>query len=80
MGNPIRAKQAILEVVENQLRSHEPPETQQALDRLLAAGYTRQKAVELIATAVAEEIWQILHEKKPYDAERYKACLSRLGE
>ena len=79
MPNPKCVKRALLEVVESQLQSNEPPETRQALDRLLAAGYSRQRAVEFIATALVEEIWQVLHEKKLYDAQRYKALLEKLG-
>ncbi len=79
MANPKHVKRAILEIVENQLRDDEPPETQQALKRLLAVGYSRQEAVEMIGAAVASEIWHILHEKEQYDAERYKAALNKLG-
>ncbi len=79
MTDGVRVKQAVLEVVESQLRNNEPPETRQTLDRLLKAGHTRQKSVELIATALLEEIWQILHENKPFDAQRYKALLDKIG-
>jgi hypothetical protein len=72
-------KATILEVVENQLRENTPPETQQTLKRLLAAEYTRQRAVELIGSAVVEEIWQMLQERKPFDRARYKALLDKLG-
>lgn len=73
-------KETILEVVENQLRENNPPETRQTLERLLAAGYTRPAAVELIGSAVVEEIWQMLHERKPFDRARYKASLDKLNE
>ncbi|HLZ80016.1 MAG TPA: hypothetical protein VKP04_00145 [Ktedonobacteraceae bacterium] len=79
MPNRARLKRAILEVVENQLRDDTPPETRQTLDRLLAAGYSRQQAVEMIASAVASEIWHIGHEREQYNAERYKAALKALG-
>jgi hypothetical protein len=41
-----------LEVVENQIRDNDPPETRQTLDRLLAEGYTADEARRLISTAV----------------------------
>jgi hypothetical protein len=78
MPNPKRLKRAILEIIENQLRDNEPPETQQALNRLLAAGYSRQAAVEMIGAAVAAEIWPIIREKQPYDSERYVAALNKI--
>ena len=79
MANPKRVKRAILEVVENQLRDNEPPETQETLKRLLATGYSRQVAVEMIGAAIASEIWQVVHEKQAYDPERYKAALNKIG-
>jgi hypothetical protein len=44
----LHLQQAILEVVENQLRANDPPETRQTLDRLLASGYSRKDAIKLI--------------------------------
>jgi hypothetical protein len=72
-------KETILEVVENQLRAKNPPETRQTLERLLAAGYTRTAAVERIGSALVEEIWQMLHEQKPYNPVRFKAALDKLA-
>ena len=71
-------KKLILEVVENQLRDNDPPETQQTLDRLLAAGHSRKRAMEMIGSAVAEEIWTVLRQEKPFDRKRYKAALDKL--
>lgn len=42
MTNP-RLKALILEVVENQIRDGDPPETQQTFERLLATGHARQQ-------------------------------------
>ena len=72
-------KAAILEVVENQIRNSDPPETRQALARLLAAGYSRKQAIEMIGSALVEEIWAILHDHKPFDRVRFTALLVLLG-
>src|SRR5689334_12950185 len=72
-------KATILEVVENQLRENNPPETRQTFERLLAAGYSRQRAVEMIGAALVEEIWTILHEKKQFDHARFVGLLEKLG-
>src|SRR5205823_11954285 len=71
-------KEAILEVVENQLRDNNPPETRQTFERLLAAGYSQQRAMEMIGSAVVGEIWNVLHEKKPFDLARFVGLLKRL--
>jgi Domain of unknown function (DUF1841) len=72
-------KAAILEVVENQIRDGDPPETRQTLERLLAAGYARKQAIEMIGSAVVEEIWAIQHEHKPFDRARFTALLEQLS-
>jgi hypothetical protein len=72
-------KATILEVVENQIRNSNPPETRQTLERLLAAGYSRKQAVEMIGSALVEEIWTILHDHKSFDLARFTALLEQLG-
>lgn len=72
-------KAAILEVVENQIRHNDPPETRQALERLLGRGYSRKQATEMIGSAVVEEIWAIMHDNKPFERARFAALLEQLG-
>jgi hypothetical protein len=72
-------KAVILEVVENQIRDGDPPETRQTLERLLAARYSRKQAIEVIGSALVEEIWAILHDNKPFDRERFTALLEQPG-
>lgn len=76
--NP-QLKAAILEVVENQIREGDPPETRQTLERLLAVGYSRKQATEMIGSAVAEEIWAVLFYNKPFDRARFIMLLEKLG-
>jgi Domain of unknown function (DUF1841) len=72
-------KAAILEVVENQIRNNDPPETRRTLERLLGRGYSRKQATEMIGSAVVEEIWAVMHDHKPFDRARFTAFLERLG-
>ena len=76
---PPHLKAAILEVVENQISDGDPPETQQTLKRLLAAGYSRKQAIEMIGSALVEEIWAMMHDHKPFDQARFTALLEKLG-
>jgi hypothetical protein len=76
--NP-RLKALILEVVEDQIRATNPPETRQAFERLLAAGYSRKQAMEMIGSALVEEIWDMLHDNKPFDRGRFRGLLEKLG-
>jgi hypothetical protein len=74
----LHLKAAIMEVVENQLRNLDPPETKQTYDRLLAEGHDDQEARRLIGCVVVQESFSILKRKEPFDAERYAEALSRL--
>lgn len=74
----MRAKREILEAVENQVRENNPPETRLTLERLLAAGYTRQEAIEMIGRVVVTEIWHIMKYKETFNLERFRAGLEEL--
>jgi hypothetical protein len=71
-------REAIMEIVHNQMRDRTPPETRLTLDRLLAAGHTRERAEELIACVVSSEIVEVLQEGQEYNESRFVAALRRL--
>ncbi len=76
--NP-HVKAVIVEVVESQIRTGDPPETRQTFERLLVRGYSRKQTVEMIGSAVVEEIWAMLHEQKPFDRARFTTLLEQLS-
>jgi hypothetical protein len=76
-GNP-HVRQALLEVIENQLRDGEPPETRAALARLMGEGRSRAEAVELLAAVVAAEVFAVMKSGRPFDRDRYAAALAAL--
>jgi hypothetical protein len=71
-------RRAILEVVDNQLRDNNPPETNETLKRLMAEGRSRKEAVELIACVVSTEVFEVLKSGRPYDNARFVAALQAL--
>jgi hypothetical protein len=73
-------RDAILAVVDKQLASGNPPETNQTHTRLVLAGYTREGARQLIAHVVVREIFAVMSRGERYDAARYYAALARLPE
>ncbi len=79
-GNPKAVRATLFEVIENQLRSNDPPETRETLSRLVAEGHTRDEAMKLIACALVIEIYDVLKTAAPYDHARYAANLKRLPE
>lgn len=69
---------AIFEIVDTQLREGEPPETRQTLERLVAAGYTREGARQLIGHVVLREIFSVMASGQRYDQARFIMALHRL--
>ena len=77
-GDPERARLAMLEAIEAQLRSDDPPETRQTLARLMQQGMSREQAIKAIAGALIREVFSVLKDGSAYDRERYVANLKRL--
>ena len=71
-------KSAILEVVENQLKANDPPETRQTFDRLISEGYSEKEAKKLIGCIVTSEIFDVLKKQEPFNSERYAKALHEL--
>lgn len=71
---------AIIEVVEKQLESNDPPEIKQTLTRLISEGYSLQQGKELIGNVVVSEVFEVLKDGKAFDLQRYVAALHRLPE
>jgi len=70
--------QAILDVVENQIRENDPPETRTTLERLLSMGRERSEAVRLIACVVGNEMFYVLKHQEPFNQKRFVANLNKL--
>jgi hypothetical protein len=73
-------RRVLLEIVENQLRDGTPPETRVTLERLTAEGFSRERALELIACVVSTEIFDLLKSGQLYDEGRYLAGLRALPQ
>jgi len=67
----------IIEAVEQQLAGGTPRECWTTLERLMCVGYTREEAIEKMATVLCEEMHDIMSNTSGYDEARY--C-SRLKE
>jgi hypothetical protein len=76
-ANPV-LNAAIMEVVDNQLRSNDPPQTGQTFKRLIAAGHSEPEAKRLIACVVAAEIFDVLKQQQPFDLARFIKALDNL--
>ena len=76
-SNPI-LKREILQVVDNQLKNLNPPETKQTYDRLIAGGISDQEARRLIACVVSSEIFDVLKKKQMFNRDRFVKALNEL--
>ena len=74
----LRLRATLLEVVDNQLRDNDPPETRTTLDRLVASGLPEAEAKLHIARAVLTEMNTMLRDREHYSVERYVRNLDRL--
>src|SRR5207253_128887 len=77
--NPV-LHQAIMDIVDNQLRDNTPPETRQTLERLIADGQTLDNARRLIGCVVSTQIYDILAQHQLFDKTAYVAALQRLPD
>ncbi|MBU2513856.1 hypothetical protein KJ966_21160 [bacterium] len=76
-SNP-ELKSAIMEVVDNQINSNDPPETRQTLYRLKNEGHSESKAKELIGCVVASEIFEVLKRQESFNLNRFVKALNNL--
>lgn len=76
-GNPI-LKEAFMEVVENQIRDNDPPETRKTLERLKSKGISEEDAKLYIGQAVCIEVWDIMRNKGEFDMSRFLRNLKAL--
>lgn len=74
----LQLKKKILEVVDNQINSNDPPCTKQVYDRLQELGYSESVSKDKIGEIVLTEIYDILKAGKNFDVEKYKISLEEM--
>ena len=57
----------ILEIVQNQLKANDPPETRLTFDRLKEDGYSENQIEQMIGSCVIVEIYDVLKYGKEFD-------------
>jgi len=73
-----QARKAIFQAIDTQLADGDPPETAEALERLLGQGYSRDDAYRLIGAAIADETAAIMKYGREFDRARFVGLLKRL--
>ncbi|GAB3660918.1 hypothetical protein GCM10028791_35070 [Echinicola sediminis] len=64
-------REQIFEIIKNQLKNNEPPETKATYDRLLKKGFNDFQTKQMIGQCVAVELFDIIQNGKPYNNDRY---------
>ena len=73
-------REAILTVVDQQMRDNTPPETRRTYERLVALGYAPEDARHLIGNIVAQEIFAVMQREETYHEQRYIMALQGLPD
>lgn len=80
MENNAELRAAYIELVENQIRENEPPETRQTYDRLCTEGFTESNAKILIASVIAYETYLSMKSDTQFNHDRFVRHLNKLPE
>lgn len=72
--------ESILEAVNNQISSNNPPETKKTLKRLVDLGYSDLDAKKLIGQCLLSEMYTLMKERKPFNKDRFVASLNNLPD
>jgi hypothetical protein len=70
----------LIEAIENQIESDNPPAARATLNKLTLVGYEREEILQLMAHVLAVEIDAILEEDRAFNTEWYEAALRALPE
>ena len=70
----------LLQAIENQIESDNPPAAKATFNKLSLVGYERDDILNLMAHVLAFEIDAMLIEDRPFDTQWYEAALRALPE
>ncbi|MGE8067472.1 hypothetical protein [Pseudomonas sp. NPDC089569] len=74
------AENTLIEAIENQIESENPPAAKATFNKLTLVGYEREDILNLMAHVLAVEIDAILEEDRPFNTDWYEAALRALPE
>jgi len=74
------SREAIFDVIENQIRDNDPPITKDTYGRLKAAGHTHEETMKLIGCALSVELFEMMKNGESFSEQRYTYNLNQLPE
>ena len=66
-----KLRKQIFEIIKNQLKDNDPPETKVTYDRLRKQGFDDFQTRQMIGQCLAVELFDVLKYGKPYNNVRY---------
>lgn len=73
-----KIREQIFEIIKNQLRDNNPPETKATYNRLKKQGFDDLQTRQMIAQCIAVELFEVMKFQKPFDNKRYVKNLNGL--
>ena len=70
----------IFDIVRNQMKNDDPPETNLTFKRLRNMGFSEIETMQRIGQCIAVEIYNVMKFKEPFDLKRYVGNLNRLPQ
>jgi hypothetical protein len=66
-----KLREQIFEIIKNQIKDNNPPETKATFDRLRKQGFDDFQTRQMIGQCLTVELFDVMKSGKPYDNERY---------
>ena len=73
-----KLRNQIFEIINDQIKSNDPPETTLTYNRLINEGFNEFQTMQMIGQCVAVELFEVMKHRKPYDESRYTKNLKLL--
>jgi hypothetical protein len=74
----LQLREQIFNIIDNQIKNNDPPETALTFKRLKEEGFDDFTVKQFIGQCVAVEIYNVMKYKKPFDESRYVQNLNNL--
>ena len=71
-------REQIFEIIKNQMKDNNPPETKATYDRLRKEGFDDSQTRQMIGQCLSVELFEVIKSGKPYNNERYTKNLKAL--
>jgi hypothetical protein len=66
-----KMREQIFQIIKNQIKQNNPPETKLTFDRLRKEGFSKFETNKLIGQCIAVELFNVMKYKEPFNLERY---------